>query len=45
MKPVFTKTFIHFFMGFLAILAVAFGVMLTASSHLNTSSVDAVAHP
>jgi len=44
MNRYFTKTFYRFFLGFLAILAIAFGVMaLTAS--VASSPVDTVAHP
>ena len=40
----FTKTFFRFFVGFVAIVTVAFGVMLVASS-VGTPTVDNVAHP
>jgi hypothetical protein len=48
MKPrFFTKTFIRFFLGFLAIIAVAFGIILIASdlSAPQTQPVDNIAQP
>lgn len=44
MKRYFTKTFFRFFVGFVAIITVAFGVMLVASN-VGVRQVDNVAHP
>ena len=38
------KTFFKFFFGFIAIVAIAFGVLITASSQ-SPKAVDTVAHP
>jgi len=40
----FNKTFFSFFFGFVAIIAVAFGVLLAADSQMR-EPVDTVAHP
>lgn len=40
----FTKTFFRFFVGFVAIVTLAFGVMLV-SSYVGVPKVDNVAHP
>jgi hypothetical protein len=39
------KTFFRFFMGFVAIIALAFGVLVFAGSQLETHPVDNVAQP
>jgi hypothetical protein len=44
MNKYFTKTFFRFFFGFLAIIAVAFGVLLTSTWVLPTP-VDNIATP
>jgi len=44
MNRYFTKTFFRFFVGFVAIVTVAFGVMLVTSS-IGAPQVDNVAHP
>ena len=40
----FNKTFYHFFFGFVAIITLAFGVLLFAGSH-DAPAVDNVALP
>ena len=47
MRRYFTKTFWHFFFGFLAILVVAFGVLLVDALHQAppVAPVDNVALP
>ena len=46
MKRYFTPTFARFFFGFLVIIAVAFGIIMVASSQLpRTAPVDNVALP
>lgn len=40
----FNKTFFKFFFGFAAIIGVAFGILILASSQL-PDSVDTMAHP
>jgi hypothetical protein len=42
-RPVLNKSFYHFFFGFLAIIALAFGVMMIAGSQ--APQVDNVAQP
>ena len=44
MNRYFTKTFFRFFVGFVAIITVAFGVMMLASN-IGTPAVNNVAHP
>lgn len=44
MNRFFTKTFFRFFFSFLAIITVAFGVIVIASS-LNVPAIDTVAFP
>ena len=44
MNRYFTKTFFRFFVGFVAIITIAFGVMLI-TSNLSAPKVDNVAHP
>ena len=43
MKPVLTNTFFRFFFGFLAIIGVAFGVLIVTGSQ--APKVDTVAAP
>lgn len=45
MERYFTKTFFRFFAGFVAIIAIAFGVMYIAGSRLSSGPVDNVAAP
>ncbi|KKW35791.1 MAG: hypothetical protein UY84_C0001G0214 [Candidatus Adlerbacteria bacterium GW2011_GWA2_54_12] len=45
MERYFTKTFFRFFMGFVAIIALAFGVMYIAGSQLFQGPIDNVAAP
>ena len=45
MNRFFAKTFYKFFFSFLVIIAIAFGVMLVASSALPRAPVDSVASP
>jgi len=44
MNRYFTKTFFRFFVGFVAIITVAFGVMMLVSN-IGAPAVDNVAHP
>ncbi len=44
MGKYFNKTFFRFFFGFLVIIAVAFGVLITASS-IVPAPIDNIAHP
>ena len=44
MNQYFTKTFFRFFFGFLTIIALAFGVIMVASS-VSPKPVDSVASP
>jgi uncharacterized membrane protein YczE len=41
----FNKTFYHFFFGFIAIIVVAFGVLIIAGANVGQSPVDNVAQP
>jgi hypothetical protein len=46
MNRYFTETFYRFFLGFVAIIAVAFGIMLGASAFSpEPPNVDNIAHP
>lgn len=45
MNRYFTKTFVRFFVGFVAIIGVAFGVLAIASSFTVPVEVDNVAAP
>jgi hypothetical protein len=44
MDRYFTKTFFRFFVGFVAIIAVAFGIVVVVSN-INVPKVDNVAQP
>lgn len=44
MSKYFTKTFFRFFFGFLAIIALAFGILIT-TSQFSTPAVDNTAAP
>ena len=44
MNRYFTKTFFRFFIGFVAIVTIAFGVVVMVSN-LSVPKVDNVAHP
>lgn len=41
----FDKTFFHFFFAFVVIIAIAFGVLIVAGSHITPEAVDNVALP
>jgi hypothetical protein len=41
----FNKTFFHFFFGFVAIITLAFGVMIGTGIWKNSQTVDNVAAP
>jgi hypothetical protein len=41
----FDESFFKFLLGFAAIIFVAFGVMMYASSRIDTPNVDSMAHP
>ena len=45
MERYFTRTFFRFFAGFVAIIAIAFGVMYVAGSRLSPEQIDNVATP
>jgi len=42
--PIFTKTFLRFFFGFVAIIGLAFGVLLFSNSQF-ADPVDNIAQP
>lgn len=44
MERYFTKTFFRFFVGFVAIITLAFGVVMVVS-HISVPKVDNVAYP
>lgn len=44
MERYFTKTFFKFFLGFLVIIGVAFGILIGAS-YVAPVPVDTIAHP
>ena len=44
MERYFTKTFFRFFVGFVAIITIAFGVVVLVSN-IGVPKVDNVAHP
>ena len=44
MNRYFTKTFFRFFVGFVAIITLAFGMVMVVSN-LSVPKVDNVAHP
>ena len=45
MNRFFTKTFVRFFIGFVVIIGIAFGVLIVTSQIPNPADIDNVAAP